>query len=864
MKVANKKCIRTLSFQHMRASKLKSVVSIAAIALTTVLFTALFTIVMSLVYAMEQSNFRQVGGYSHGGFKYLTYEQVQELKDDPLIQEYGVRHVLGMPTGEPFAKSHVEVSYCDENEARMMFCEPIEGRLPREGTNEAATDTKVLSLLGVEPRLGEEFTITVAEDGQEVTATFTLCGYWEYDDAIVANHILIPESRVRELVSRFDRSGIADNVFDTYSLDVMFRNARHIEENLNTILERHGYQSESPSEENFISYGVNWGYMNAQLDRNLDLMTVLAVIGILLIIIFTGYLIIYNVFQISVANDIRFYGMLKTIGTTGRQIRKILYIQALSLSVIGIPVGLVLGYALGAVLTPRIMAEFNGFQMGTLSVSPLIFLFAAAFALVTTMISCRRPAKRAAKVSPIEALRYTEGDNIKRTVKRSKKGSTIPAFAWANLGRSRSKTAVTVVSLSLAVVLFTITVTFANGFDMDKYIARFVSADYLVAQAGHLTTNGIFWSGDIAVDEAVIARIDAMDGIADSGRTYGLCSSAGEFVTEEWYRSLYGSFSVTQEELDLLAGQADSEDGLILNKVQLYGMEPFCLGKLDVLDGDLSKLYQGGNYVAAVYYTDDYGNPEADTHWAQVGDKVKLRYTDESGSYRDEEYEVAALVAVPQPLSYRYRTTADEFVMGAETFCEATGTSAAIYYAFDMDKESLSYTQNMEAVEQFLSDFTQNTNTDYSYESRKTYAAEFESLRNMFTIVGGALSFIVGLVGVLNFVNAILTGITTRKREFAVLQAVGMTGRQLKQMLVTEGLYESLGAVIAALVLTLLTAPLMRVLLNGMFWFFTYRLTVSPILILAPVFALLGVLVPYFAYKVMVKKSVVERLREAE
>ena len=70
-----------------------------------------------------------------------------------------------------------------------MYCDPVEGRLPEEGTNEAATDTHVLELLGVEPEPGTEFTVTFEVDGHENTQSFVLCGWWEYDTAIVANHI---------------------------------------------------------------------------------------------------------------------------------------------------------------------------------------------------------------------------------------------------------------------------------------------------------------------------------------------------------------------------------------------------------------------------------------------------------------------------------------------------------------------------------------------------------------------------------------------------------------------------------------------------------------------------------------------------
>ena len=134
----------------------------------------------------------------------------------------------------------------------------------------------------------------------------------------------------------------------------------------------------------------------------------------------------------------------------------------------------------------------------------------------------------------------------------------------------------------------------------------------------------------------------------------------------------------------------------------------------------------------------------------------------------------------------------------------------------------------------------------------------------MFQLCGGALSFIVGLVGVLNFFNAILTGIIARKREFAVLQSIGMTGKQLKTMLVCEGLLYALSSVLLSLVLAVVLGPLAFSALQSMFWFFTYRLTLTPFLIVAPVFALLGVLVPLAVYRSVSKATIVERLREVD
>ena len=883
MKVSNRGCIRRLSLRSLLANRTRNIVAVLAIALTAVLFTSLFTIAMSINEGIQQNNFRQAGGWAHGTFKYLTEEQFTELKDDPLIAQWGLRRFLGMPTEVPFNKSHVEIGYSDANQAHWGYCDPIEGRLPQEGTNEAATDTHVLELLGVEPEIGAEFTVTFSVDGHETTQTFTLCGWWEYDEAIVANHILIPESRVDAILTEVGVTPPgSDGMTGSWNLDVMLKHgARSIASDLEEILVNHGYQSETVGE-NYISTGINWGYTGAQLSDKLDPTVVAIIVGVLALILLTGYLIIYNVFQISVAGDIRFYGLLKTIGTTPRQLRRIIRTQALLLSLIGIPVGLLLGWLLGGVLTPVIVARLDGVA-SVVSVSPLLFVGAALFALATVLISCRRPGHLAGKVSPVEAVRYTEGKALKQKVKRSGKGVSLLSMAWANLGRSRGKTFITVLSLTLAVVLLALTVTFTSGFDMDKYVSSFTASDFILADAGQFQTGGDGFNDEMGVPEEVIDAVDAQGGITGSGRVYGKTAPALEFVTEEYYRSVWGRWN-TQEQMDSMIAFMDrTEDGLLADRVQLYGMEPFALDHLTVLEGDLTKLNDpGGNYIAAVYSEDDYGNPEMDSHWARLGDTVTIRYVEEyeyydpaSGQvygpwenvpegaafaqravqYRDVDYTVAALVVVPSALSYRYYG-ADEFVMGAETFIRDTGTDAIMYYAFDTTEEANA------AMESFLQDYTENVNPQFDYESKATYAGEFESTRSMFLLLGVAMSFIVGLVGVLNFFNAILTGITARRRELAVLQSIGMTARQLRTMLALEGLFYTVGAALLALALIVVTAPFVGPALNGLIWFFTYHFTIWPIAVVLPLFGALGILIPVLSCRAAQRYSVVERLRQ--
>lgn len=893
MKVRNRKIIRHLSWKSLSANRTRNIVAICAIALTALLFTSLFTIALSINEGFQQANFRQVGGYAHGSFKRMTEEQYNALKEDPLIAEQGLSRFLGAPSEPPFNKSITEIRSADENYAKFSFATPTTGRLPEEGTDEAAMDTSVLELLGVEPELGKKITLTFdvgANSAKQTTQTFTLCGWWEKDEAMPASEVFIPNSRVDEVLAEV--GGVTDNMTGTWNMDVMLESgSAHIDADMQQILADNGYQSEDVAAANYIDYGVNWGYTGANLAENFDPTTAIFIVVMLLLILFTGYLIIYNVFQISVAGDVRFYGLLKTIGTTPRQIRRMIRQQALLLSVVGIPLGLVLGWLVGKALVPVVVGQLDGVETVT-STSPWIFAGSALFALVTVFISCFRPGRMAGRVSPIEALRYTESSGRTKGSRRKEKVSLF-SMAWANLGRNRGKTIITIVSLALAVVLFQLVVTFVGGFDMDKYVSRNLATDFEVANASYFQSlAAVGFNNDVALSENDIAAIEAVGGITEGGRTYGQSTGIEEFITEDQLRAINerwlamgGVDDIDAAIDDIVDRSLKNDDGLVATSAKVYGMEQACLDQLTVIDGDLSALNDPSRHaIAAAYSVDDYNNPDPDSHWAKVGDTVSLAYVDEweyvnlatgavysqdalpedvdpysytqrAKTYRIVDYTIVATVAVPYSMSYRYSGN-DEYVMGADAFCQETGTSDILYYAFDTEDAA---TDDMET---FLADYTENVNPDLNYESTKIFVDEFNGFRNMFALLGGTLAAIIAVIGVLNVFNAILTGITARRRELAMLQSIGMTAKQLRGMLVIEGLLYTLGAVVIAALLTLAVSPLAGEAVSGLFFWFSYRATYWPLFVAVPAFALIGALIPLASVHRMQRNSVVDRLRE--
>ena len=130
MKVKNRRCIRTLSFRQLKASKSRNLIAVFAIALTTLLFTSLFTIALSINDGFQQSNFRQCGGWNHGSFKYLTEEQFDQIKTDPLIQEWGLRRFVGMPDDIPFTRTLHRRTGCTATPSKALCRKREPTRLP--------------------------------------------------------------------------------------------------------------------------------------------------------------------------------------------------------------------------------------------------------------------------------------------------------------------------------------------------------------------------------------------------------------------------------------------------------------------------------------------------------------------------------------------------------------------------------------------------------------------------------------------------------------------------------------------------------------------------------------------------------------
>ncbi|MEK4733851.1 ABC transporter permease [Paenibacillus sp. FSL L8-0641] len=848
IKVKNSKAVRNLSDKSLKANKIRNIIAIIAIALTTLLFTSLFTMGIGAMESFQQATIRQVGGKAHAFIKYINDEEFNQIKDHPLIKEIAYSRLLSEKvTNEQFLKRRAEFWYHDDVGLKLGLIELEKGHKP-VAENEVIADSKTLQLLGTPLKEGAPLTLKLEVHGKMVQREFILSGWWKSDPAatIARGQIYASKAYVDAHAEELRYTYKQDHdMTGAINADIMFDNSSNMQENLNKVITESGYSLDKNAP-NYINSNVNWAYLSNTFSSNPEAVFPLA-IGLLLIML-TGYLIIYNIFQISVMRDIRFYGLLKTIGTTSRQISRIIRRQALFLSLIGVPVGLLGGFGVGKSLTPLLLmnTSMHANAEVTISPSPWIFIGSALFAVITVMISAYKPSRIAATVSPIEAVRYVDGatKKDKKKLKKSTNGAKMPLMARVNLGRNKRRTTLVLLSLSLGLVLLNTTFTLSQSLDMNKYVSKSHDTDFLIAHADYFQEH--FTGHDNATTESYIKAVQAQPGFEEGGRLY----------------SGSNLFAIEHKDNKEGKGEIVTPDARGNLSAIMYGLEDLPLHRLQLIDGELDygKL-ASGKYILEGVWLDDYENPEMKRSVYKVGEKVTLHnYIDTANAqeYTSHKFTVLGHVGIKSSNSGVDVASYTDFYLPADIYKTLVKKPVVMSYAFNVSDSK------EKTMESFLTNYTEAKEPVMDYRSKSTVIAELSGMQKTILMIGGTLSIIIGVIGILNFANALLTSILTRHQEFAILQSIGMTNKQLKTMLVYEGLYYVLGTSICSILLGSLLSVLIAKPLSAQIWFMSYKFIIWPLILVLPVLLVLGICLPLAIYSLSNKKTIVERLRTAE
>ena len=811
----------------MFANKRRNIILVVAIILTTIMLTTLFSVSGSIIQSIQNATMYQVGTSKHAGFKFLTQEEFALLQTDTQIRNLSYSIIVGNSYNEELREDYTEIRYTTEDSAKTSFCLPKKGRLP-EAANEIATCTQVLDDFNLPHELGQKIHLKLTNGKTYCEDDFILCGFWEKPAATMANQIFVSKEFQESFSPVWkNKSDKEENLLfyaGSINPDFNFPTAFNLEAQMGLLKERLGFSDE-------IHGGINSAYATSKIDPT----TAIIVIFLLLLIMSSGYLIIYNIFYISVSADIRYYGLLKTVGTTDRQLKKLIIKQAVILSALSIPLGMAAGYFISIVLLPVITE--NMFSIPC-AIHPNFWIFAASavFSWITTRISCIKPCKVIKKISPVEAVRFSEytGENL--SAKRKARKVTPFSMAWENLKRNKKKSTVVILSLAISVLMINVTVSITKSFDENKYIQNFAASDYTISDGSMLTRGpmGEYFEG---VAESDIEAFSKIDGVTDIGAIY--MSESLQLMEGKAFLRMTEIYEAHPNWFVYSMDYKDNLDKIVYENKKInshiYGVDQYPFEEMEMVAGKLDwNKFKTGKYVIASSAVTGSDDDEKNSFY-QIGDTVNLTFQDGSSA----EYEVMAIGDIRSAMGPKHSHGIDVyFTLPKDEYLKHVMSNGAMKLCFNVNDDKI------ENAEAFVKEYCDVIKPNLGYTSRKIYLEDFKGLVNMFLLVGGALSIILALIGILNFVNLTYTSIHERKTELEVLRAVGMTKKQMQNMLVSEGVIHIILTFAFVLTIGLLINHLLVNLIAGQTIMFSYKFVIWPILACIPAFALVSMVIP--------------------
>ena len=829
LKNNNKKIINKISERTLKNNRTRNIFIILAIVLTTFMFTTVFGIGFSLVKNLSIMMLRQQGTKSSIFLNSPEDSQITKVKDSKYLVAAGIKIQTGTAeTGEN--GTNVLLDWYDKEEFEKNFTpaiSDIEGTYP-EAEDEIMVSKSVLDALDIN-KPQKNMDIRLEQDGKDIV--FKLSGWFtDYSYSKGGFRGFISENYVKKLGMTKEKDGV---------LCISAKSGH--QQDLYSIIEKKIKLKENQE----------WDVVFDIQEENKDTFFVTAVCVLLLgsIIVFSGYLLIYNVMYISITKDIRFYGMLKTIGTSPSQIKNIVKKQAIRLSVIGIPSGIILGIIISFVAVPYAITMFasgnKDVMPSNISFNPFIYIGTILFAVITVLLSCRKPAKLAGKVSPIEALKYNGNNNVKYKARKGTDGGKIYKIAYRNVFREKKRAVLVFASLFMGTMAFLSVNTFIGSMKLENYVDFYLPNDY------QIYTNSE--DGTFEDAEQLVEQIKNIDGIKNVHLNLS-ADTIFEF-DEEVFEPFIENWASSEEEkkelVDFYKNATDIEEkysspvvSVSSDMMKLYNEK--ARQKIDIErfeKGEICLIQTAGSIEQSEFL---------------LGKNITL-IDKESGRKKTLEIGSSPLIEEDFGLSVGYywlKTGAPEMVLISDAaMAELCGHPDTDTIIADCDPKSERY------VTSKIKEYVKTNSSVRELSIKSEISADFQSSMSSMNILGGGISAVLILIGLINFINVMLTGVYTRKGELSVMESVGMTKKQVKNMLVYEGMYY--GLITIALILTLGNVIVYMVadLASSIADYATFHYPVILMFVIAAVIMFICTLVPRIVYQMVSKESITERLR---
>lgn len=814
-----------VAYCNMRHYKSKNILIGIAIILTTLL---LF-VIPSIGKDMVEVNFAVINKIYptwHALYRNVDESTVMKLAAHHDVKTYGLRSDAGYMNLED---ATVSMMYMDRTGMELYKVKLKEGQLPQK-ENDIVVSKGILEALGQNGKIGDTITVPyqiLKDDGLDYTKEkeFRICGFLADNESskeqkqytsLVSEAFLKAEIPVEQVKYRFllQVNGQKGNTTADYT------------ETIQNIARQFGISEDDMN--------INKEYLAANY---VDPATIPVIVGIMLIVVLAGIITIYSVYYVSMNQRVREFGKLKAIGATKRQLRQIVLREGMGVALFAIPIGLLIGtVAVKVVLLQFVEHAKDSNVLITEAYKVVakgevqlyywwIYLLAIAVTLCTVYLSLMKPMRMAAKVSEIEAMRYQGGSKRQKSSRKGYQFLNIGRLTKRNLAENKKKSTITIVSMAVTGIFVMMVATVLSCANPMESAKSSIVGQYEISpivESGNKEHPEYEWAEvqkNNPLNEGLKQQIEELDGVERVDVFTALKVSGGPFeekigtefingVPEEYAEELKKGITegnVTYEELK-------SGDKVILDRALLH------------------------------WYPD-----------IKVGDKLKLNIHDGDNTSQ-KEIEVAAIGEYGTGL-----TNYNCLIMAKEGAEKLTINNSSSYFQVIADKD---YDEALEASLQAIVDGSGRL-------QMRTWKNEYDTWENALQMTRGACyAFIIILaaISIMNLINTMINSVHVRKKELGMMQAIGMSDRQLMKMLQLEGIFYTVGTLIISIgVGSLAGYPLfLYAKRTGMFDISTYHYPVTAAIIIILTLFVIQMLLAIFIAKSVRKDSLIERIRFSE
>lgn len=814
-----------VAYCNMRHYKSKNILIGIAIILTTLL---LF-VIPSIGKDMVEVNFAVINKIYptwHALYRNVDESTVMKLAAHHDVKTYGLRSDAGYMNLED---ATVSMMYMDRTGMELYKVKLKEGQLPQK-ENDIVVSKGILEALGQNGKIGDTITVPyqiLKDDGLDYTKEkdFRICGFLADNESskeqkqyisLVSEAFLKAEIPVEQVKYRFllQVNGQKGNTTADYT------------ETIQNIARQFGISEDDMN--------INKEYLAANY---VDPATIPVIVGIMLIVVLAGIITIYSVYYVSMNQRVREFGKLKAIGATKRQLRQIVLREGMGVALFAIPIGLLIGtVAVKVVLLQFVEHAKDSNVLITEAYKVVakgevqlyywwIYLLAIAVTLCTVYLSLMKPMRMAAKVSEIEAMRYQGGSKRQKSSRKGYQFLNIGRLTKRNLAENKKKSTITIVSMAVTGIFVMMVATVLSCANPMESAKSSIVGQYEISpivESGNKEHPEYEWAEvqkNNPLNEGLKQQIEELDGVERVDVFTALKVSGGPFEEEIGSEFINGVPEEYAEEL-----------------------------KKGITEGNVTyeELKSGDKVIL----------DRALLHWypdIKVGDKLKLNIHDGDNTFQ-KEIEVAAIGDYGRGL-----TNYNCLIMAKEGAEKLTINNSSSYFQVIADKD---YDEALEASLQAIVDGSGRL-------QMRTWKNEYDTWENAMQMTRGACyAFIIILaaISIMNLINTMINSVHVRKKELGMMQAIGMSDRQLMKMLQLEGIFYTVGTLIISIgVGSLAGYPLfLYAKRTGMFDISTYHYPVTAAIIIILTLFVIQMLLAIFIAKSVRKDSLIERIRFSE